>query len=314
MYKRLDTCVVIPAFNEEQAVAGVIRSVPRFVDHIIVVNDASTDATGKIAKKYAKQDRRLEVITRELRGGVGAAIISGHTRALELKADVVAVMAGDGQMDSKYLRPLIDRIVEGYDYAKGNRFLMPGHLTPMPKYRIVGNVILSFVSKASSGYWNIFDHDNGYTVIRTTTLRKLPLSRIASNYNFERDMLVHLNIIGARVADVPMESKYPDRYSKIHLYSFIPKTSLFMIRRYFRRIFVKYLFNDVRPFGVLFLPGFLMFVWGFLYAAFLTYQRYLNPEHQSPSTGTVMLAIVPLFIGIQLLLFAFVLDILEAPR
>lgn len=87
-----------------------------------------------------------------------------------------------------------------------------------------------------------------------------------------------------------------------------------MIRRYFRRIFVKYLFNDVRPFGVLFLPGFLMFVWGFLYGAFLAYQRYLNPQHQSPSTGTVMLAIVPLFIGIQLLLFAFVLDVLEAPR
>jgi glycosyltransferase involved in cell wall biosynthesis len=310
----LEICVVIPAFNEEHAIADVIKSVPRFVDHILVVNDASTDGTGRIAKKCAKQDSRIEVITRERRGGVGAAIISGHMRALELKADVVAIMAGDGQMDPKHLHLLIDKIVEGYDYAKGNRFLISGHLAPMPKYRIVGNIILSFVSKASSGYWNIFDHDNGYTVIRTTTLRRLPLSQLASNYNFERDMLVQLNIIGARVADVPMESKYPDRYSKIHLYSFIPKTSLFMIRRYFRRIFVKYLYNDVRPFGVLFLPGFLMFVWGFLYGDFLAYQRYFNPQHQSPSTGTVMLAIVPLFIGIQLLLFAFVLDVLEAPR
>jgi glycosyltransferase involved in cell wall biosynthesis len=314
LYKRLETCVVIPAFNEEHAIAYVIKSVPRFVDHIIVVNDASTDGTERIAKKCTKQDSRVEVISHGRRGGVGAAIISGHMRALDLKADVVAVMAGDGQMNPDYLHLLIDRIVEGYDYAKGNRFLMPGLLAPMPKYRIVGNIILSFVSKASSGYWNVFDHDNGYTVIRTTILRKLPLNRIAWNYNFERDMLVNLNIIGARVADVPMESKYPDRYSKIHLYSFIPRTTLFMIRRYFRRIFVKYLFNDVRPFGVLFLPGFLMFVWGFLYGAFLAYQRYLNPQHQSPSTGTVMLAIVPLFIGIQLLLFAFVLDILEAPR
>jgi hypothetical protein len=217
-------------------------------------------------------------------------------------------------MDPKYLNSLIDKIIEGYDYAKGNRFLAEGHLTQMPRHRVLGNVILSFTSKASSGYWNIFDHDNGYTVIRATILRKLPLNHIANDYNFERDMLVHLNIVGARVADVPIESRYPDRYSKIHIYTFVPGTALFMVRRFFRRIFVRYLFNDVRPFGVLFLPGLVLFAWGLLYGAFLGYLRYFNPRHVSPSTGTVMVSIVPLFVGLQLLLFAFVLDVLEAPR
>ncbi len=314
MYKKLAVSVVIPAFNEEHVIRSVIRTVPKYVDNILVVNDGSTDGTEKAAKSCAKSDPRVQVITRPTRGGVGAAIITGHKRALELGADVVAVMAGDGQMDPKHLASLIDKIVEGYDYAKGNRFLAEGHLTEMPKYRVLGNLILSFMSKASSGYWNIFDHDNGYTAIRATTLRKLPLDRIANDYNFERDMLVHLNIIGARVADVAIESRYPDRYSKIHIYTFVPKASFFMFHRFFRRIFVRYLFNDVRPFGVLFLPGLVLFVWGFLYGAFLGYLRYLNPLHVSPSTGTVMLSIVPLFVGLQLLLFAFVLDVLEAPR
>jgi len=314
LYKHLRVCVVVPAFNEERHINSVIRSIPRYVDHIVVVNDASTDETETIAKNCAKSDSRVEVLTRAHRGGVGAAIVSGHLRAVELKADAIGVMAGDGQMDPNHLKSLIDKIVEGYDYAKGNRFLVEGHLTGMPRHRIIGNVILSAMSKASSGYWNIFDHDNGFTVIKSSTLRKLPLSRIATDYNFERDMLVHLNIVGARVADVPIESKYPDRYSKIHLYTFIPRTSVFLFRRFFRRVFVRYLFNDVRPFGVLFIPGLLLLLWGFLFGGFLTYLRYIDPRHASPSTGTVMLSIVPLFMGLQLVLFAFVLDVLDAPR
>jgi glycosyltransferase involved in cell wall biosynthesis len=306
--------VVIPAFNEEDSIQQVIRTVPKYVDHVLVVNDGSTDETEGIARECAKEDRRVEVITRSSRGGVGAAIITGHMRALELKTDVVGIMAGDGQMDPKYLSSLIDKILEGYDFAKGNRFLGEGHLAEMPKHRIIGNLILSFMSKVSSGYWNIFDHDNGYTAIKCATLRKLPLNHVATDYNFERDMLVQLNIVGARVADVPIKSRYPERHTKIHVYSFFPRAMLFMVRRFFRRVFMRYLFSDVRPFGVLFLPGLPLFAWGFLYGAFLAYLRYFDARHASPSTGTVMLSIVPLFVGLQLLLFAFVLDVLDTPR
>jgi len=307
-------CVVVPALNEEHSIGRVIESIPEFVDHIVVVDDGSTDRTAQIATSLANKDGRVELLKRQSRGGVGAAIISGHTRAIQLGVDIVAVMAGDGQMDPKYLTLLLDKIVEGYDYAKGNRFLIEEHLSGMPKHRMLGNVVLSILSKAASGYWNIFDHDNGYTAIRRATLQRLRLSRVSRDYNFERDMLVQLNILGARVADVPIESRYPDRYSKIRLYSFIPRASFFLIRRFFQRIFVKYLFNDVRPFGIMFLPGFLLFAWGFLYGVYLTYLRYFDPRHSSPSTGTVMISVLPFFIGFQLLLFAFVLDVLEAPK
>jgi drug/metabolite transporter (DMT)-like permease len=127
-------------------------------------------------------------------------------------------------------------------------------------------------------------------------------------------MLVQLNILGAKVADVPIESKYPDRYSKISLCAFVPKASFFLVRRFFQRIFRKYLYNDVKPFGILFFPGFVLLLWGFLYGVFLTYLRYIDLRHISPSTGTVMISVIPLFIGLQLVLFAFVLDILETPK
>ena len=308
------TCVVVPAFNEQLCIGRVLESIPDFVDHIVVVDDGSSDNTAQIVSTYTEKDDRLELIRHQNRGGVGAAIISGHERAIQLGVDVVTVMAGDGQMDPKYLPELLDKIIEGYDYAKGNRFLAEGHLSGMPRHRILGNIVLSLLSKVASGYWNVFDHDNGYTAIRCRTLRQLPLNRLSRGYDFERDMLVQLNIIGARVVDVPIESRYPDRHSKMHLCTLVPRTSFFLARRFFQRIFKKYLFNDVRPFGILFLPGFLLFVWGFFYGAYLAYLRYFDLRHISPSTGTVMICVLPLFIGLQLLLFAFVLDILEAPR
>ena len=286
-------CVVVPAFNEEHSIGKVIESIPEFVDHIVVVDDGSTDSTAQIAASYPRKDVRVELLKRLGRGGVGAAIISGHERVIQLSGDIAAIIAGDGQMDPEYLPTLLDKILEGYDYAKGNRFLVEGHLSGMPKYRMFGNFMLSIFSKIASGYWNVFDHDNGYTAIRCTTLRKLPLNRLSRDYNFERDMLVQLNILGARVADVPIESRYPDRYSKMRLYTFIPKASFFLMRRFFQRIFKKYLFNDVKPFGILFPPGLLLFVWGFFYGVYLTYLRYLDPRHISPSTGTVMISVLP---------------------
>jgi glycosyltransferase involved in cell wall biosynthesis len=307
-------CVVVPAFNEEVSVGAVVRSVPSFVDHIIVIDDASTDSTAQIVASCAKLDERVELVRHDRRSGVGAAIISGHERALQRGGDISVVMAGDGQMDPRHLPALLDKIQLGYDYAKGNRFLGQGHLSEMPRHRVLGNALLSIQSKLASGYWNIFDHDNGYTAIRCEMLKRLPLSRMSRDYNFERDMLVQLNILGARVADVPIESKYPDRYSKIRLYTFIPRASFFLIRRFFQRVFCKYLFNDVKPFGILFVPGFLLFLFGFLYSFGLFCLRYIDPRHASPSTGTVMIAVLPLYLGIQLLLFAFILDVMETPR
>ena len=216
MYRDLRVAVVVPAHNEERLVGTVIRTSPDLVDHIIVVDDASPDGTAEAAR--AVGDPRAEVITLEVNQGVGGAILAGHRRALELGADVSVVMAGDAQMDPAYLPTLLDPIADGTaQFTKANRFYGPGTFEGMPRYRIVGNIVMSFMTKAASGYWNLFDPLNGYTAIHRSALEPLDLDRIAKRYDFENDLLVNLNILRVRARDVPIPAVYGDEVSGLKL-------------------------------------------------------------------------------------------------
>lgn len=302
----------MPAFNESEHIADVVRTMPDFVDHVLVVDDASTDSTVEVASSF--KDARLEVIRREQNRGVGAAILTGHRRAIELGADISVVMAGDNQMDPKHLPDLLEAIVEfKYDYAKGNRFMTEG-LQKMPRLRIMGNAILSFLSKAASGYWSIFDPQNGYTAIRVSKLRRLPLDKIAQGFNFENDMLVRLNIIGSRVKDVAIPARYGMERSKIKLGPFAVTTLAFLFKAFHSRLYRKYLLYDFHPFALLYISAMLLLTWSLAFSFYLIYLRYFIPAPVSPSTGTVMLAIVPLFVGIQFLLTALLVDLEEGRK
>ena len=208
-----------------------------FIDNIVVVDDGSPDRTFERAKETG--DPRLVLLKHNINGGVGAAIISGHRKAIELGADLSVVMAGDGQMDPNYLTLLLTAVTkEGYDYAKGNRLKLEC-MKNMPKIRVLGNIILSFLTKLVSGYWNITDPQNGYTAIKTSVLKKLNLDHVAKGFQFENDMLIHLNMINAKVKDVPMPSRYCGKVSKIRLHKFVVNTFLFFINRFFHKIFNK---------------------------------------------------------------------------
>ena len=182
--------MVVPAYNEEHHVAKVVAAMPELVDHIFVVDDHSTDRTFEIATAAAEHDDRTEVLQHKVNKGVGGSIVTGHRRAIEVGADVVVVMAGDGQMDPQYLPDLIGPVVtDGYGFAKANRFDSAMSFNGMPRHRVVGNVALTFLTKIASGYWNLVDPQNGYTAIRREVLERLPLGRLAERYEFENDQL-----------------------------------------------------------------------------------------------------------------------------
>jgi glycosyltransferase involved in cell wall biosynthesis len=207
MYRGLRIAVVIPAFNEEIAIARAIRSVPGFVDDVIVVDDASHDATSLQAARAA--DARVVVVRHEANRGVGGAIVTGYRRALALGADVAAVMAGDGQMDPADLPALLAPIAEGRaDYVKGNRFRHPDIWEAMPATRLVGNIVLSLLSKPISGYWRLFDSQCGYTAITRHALLALDLDRVFERYGYPNDVLARLHAAGARALDVPVRPIY----------------------------------------------------------------------------------------------------------
>ena len=142
----------------------------------------------------------------------------GYKKALELGAQVLVKMDGDGQMAPEHLTLLLDAIIErGYDYAKGNRFLHTAAISQMPAIRIFGNIVLTFLTKAASGYWHIFDPQNGYTAIRADALRSISLETIDERFFFENDLLVRLNIQNYRVTDVAIPARYGEEVSHLRI-------------------------------------------------------------------------------------------------
>ncbi len=241
MYQNQKIGVVVPTHNEEQFIAAVIDTMPGFVDRIYVVNDASTDKTPEIIKEKRAYNSRLTVINRNAKGGVGAAILSGHLKGLQDGMEIMAVMAGDGQMDPEVLPRIVEPIIEGKaDYVKGNRLSSPEHRKEMPAWRKFGNFLLTSLTRVASGYWNISDPQNGYTAISAATLRKLDFHSIEPGFAFENDMLVKLNAAGARVIDVEHPAVYRGQHSKIHYSNFIFRTSWILFKDFFWRIRVKY--------------------------------------------------------------------------
>ena len=244
---------------------------------------------------------------------MGGATMTGYARALELGCDVVAKVDGDGQMPPEYLDKLLDAIIDqGYDYAKGNRFLAGDSLHAMPRHRLFGNIVLTFLTKLASGYWHVFDPQNGYTAISATALRRLDLQKVHRRYFFENDMLVALNFHNARVADVAIPARYGDETSKLSPFQTGTTFPLLLLMRFWRRIYQKYVLRDFSVIALFLIMGLLLFGWGVIFGA---YHWILSvTTHHVATTGTVMLAVLPLILGFQLILQAIVLDIQETPR
>lgn len=229
--------VVIPAFNEADKIARTIRSVPGFVDHVLVVDDASGDATARIAVRSGR--RGLEVLTHPRNRGVGAAIATGYRRALALGCDATAVMAGDAQMDPADLPGLLAPVLSGAaDYAKGNRFAWGGCWRQMPLTRYLGNVVLSLLTRLACGHPQLFDSQCGYTVASRAALLAIDPGAMFARYGYPNDLLARLARAGARVVDVPVRPVYgPGWRSGIRLWTVVYPISFVLLRAAVLRVF-----------------------------------------------------------------------------
>jgi glycosyltransferase involved in cell wall biosynthesis len=254
--------VVVPAYNEETLVAETIAGIPGFVDRIIVVDDASRDATAERAG--ATGDPRVEVIVHEQNGGVGAAIVTGYKRAVELELDVTVVMAGDNQMDPKELDPIARPVLLGEaDYTKANRLFTGRAWELIPHNRYLGNAVLSLLTKIASGYWHVADSQAGYAAISLETLEQLDLDRIYTRYGFPNDLLVHLNVVNARVRDIPSRPIYNvGERSGIRIRKVVPRISWLLLKGFFWRMKEKYVIRDFHPLVFFYALGIVMTLLG----------------------------------------------------
>jgi len=312
MYRGLKIITAVPAHQAEATVLGVIETMPKIVDTILVVDDGSKDRTWQVLSE--NKNPRLVLLRHEKNQGVGGAMVTAFQHALELGCDVVVKMDSDGQMHPEDLAPLLDALIDGkYDYAKGNRFLdHRPHLAKMPKIRLLGNLALTFLTKMASGYWHIFDPQNGFIAARTSVLRRLEIDRIARDYFFENDMLINLNIIGARIVDVPMPARYGRERSSMRIATVLLKFPLRLFWGYWRRIIERFVLRDFSPLVLFLFAGLGMMIFASVFGGMAWYQSYRTGV--VTPTGTIMIAALPFILGFQLVLQALLLDIQSTPR
>jgi glycosyltransferase involved in cell wall biosynthesis len=297
--------VVVPAHDEEQLIGTTIAGIPEFVDGIYVVDDGSRDATADRAR--ATGDPRVEIVVHDRNRGVGAAIVTGYKRALEAGDDVVAVMAGDNQMDPADLEMLVAPVARGeVDYAKANRLFSGQAWDLIPRTRYLGNAVLSLLTKIASGYWHVADSQSGYTAVSREMLAQLDLDRIYTNYGFPNDLLVHLNVWNARVRDFSSRPVYGvGERSGIRYRKVVPRISWLLVKGFFWRLREKYVIRDFHPLVFFYALGLLSTLAGLVLGAIEIGYRAAGYE---VSVGTVVLIALLLISGSQFMLFAMWFD------
>ncbi|MFP9191289.1 glycosyltransferase family 2 protein [Natrialbaceae archaeon A-CW1-1] len=308
MYRDHTVGVVVPAYNEEGFIGEVIREMPAYVDVMYVIDDCSTDGTWdeilETADNVAESESPLEykdetvltdgagsllsqrAIVRDPTGrvvpiqhrenvGAGGAIKTGYLAALEDETDVTVTVDGDGQMDLSQMTRLLDPIVKGEaDYTKGNRLLYKEYRSAMPKFRFIGNSILTFLTKIASGYWKTMDPQNGYTAISHYALDNVGIASLYEYYGYCNDLLVKLNAKGMRVADVAMPAVYGDEKSSIKYSTYIRKVSGMLLKNFLWRLKVKYLVLDFHPLALFYCFGAVTALLGGLGGLWSLYAKY----------------------------------------
>ncbi len=297
--------VVVPAHDEEALISTTLAGIPAFVDRVYVVDDGSRDATAERAR--ALGDARVEVIAHDRNRGVGAAILTGYRRALDEGIDVVCVMAGDNQMDPADLGSLVAPVAKDeVDYAKANRLVTGEAWRLIPRTRYLGNAVLSMLTKIASGYWHVADSQSGYTALSKRTLDVLDLDRVYTGYGFPNDLLVHLNVVNARVRDFPSRPIYGvGERSGIRYHQVVPRISWLLVKGFFWRLREKYVIRDFHPLVFFYAFGFLATLAGLVLGCVEIGYRIAGYE---VSVGTVVLIALLLISGSQFTLFAMWFD------
>jgi dolichol-phosphate mannosyltransferase len=304
--------VIVPCYRVKKHILSVLESIGPEVDAIYAVDDGCPEASGQHIEANCR-DPRVRVIYNAVNRGVGGAMLAGYAEAARDGAAVLVKIDGDGQMDPQLLEKFVDPIRRGAsDYTKGNRFFRLEGLQDMPLSRLLGNALLTFMSKLSSGYWNIFDPTNGYTAIHAAVLRQLPLDKISHRYFFESDMLFRLSTVRAVVTDIPMAAVYGNQASGLVIHRVMLPFLGGHTRNFFKRIFYNYFLRDFQIASIEWVLGPFLALGGFVFGL----DNWIaSGASDTPATaGTVMIAALPIIVGIQMLLGALNYDIQNTPQ
>lgn len=308
MYKGKSVVVIVPAYKEQSQIEKVIDTMPSFVDEIIIVDDASPDKTVEVVKEKMKSISRLTLVARPKNGGVGAAIESGYQAFLGGAHDVAVVMAGDGQMNPSDLPKILDPVVDdAADYSKANRLTLDYSWDDIPRIRLFGNMVLSFLTRLATGYWTIGDAQTGYTAANRRLVTAFVKRGMYPRYGVPNDLLVTCALVSAVVVDVPTAPVYNvGEQSKLRPRKVMLPILGILIRGFFKRMVIRYLILEANPVPLAYLAGFISFILGLFWSVSVSIDA-LGATAQA----TEVTAASILFVGGSILIvLAVVLDVL----
>jgi dolichol-phosphate mannosyltransferase len=300
--------VVIPCYRVRDHILQVLSKVSRCVRVIYVVDDKCPENTGQFVLER-NADPRVSVIFNEVNQGVGGAVVKGIAAALRDRMEIVVKIDGDGQMDPAYILHFVMPIIEGKaDFTKGNRFFYLEDIKAMPPIRLLGNAVLSFLAKASTGYWNIFDPTNGYIAVDARLLEVLPLDKIDKRYFFETDLLFRVGLMRAKVLDIPMQARYAGETSHLKIHQEMFRFIGLHLLNFVKRICYSYFLRDFNVASLELFAGLMLIGFGAIYG----FAHWRGDEPAVP--GVVMISALPLLAGIMLVLSFVNFDVQQVPR
>ncbi len=303
--------VVIPCYRVRDRILSVLERIGPECALVYVVDDRCPEESGRFVQERCR-DPRVRVVFHEVNQGVGGAVMTGYEAALREGATILVKIDGDGQMDPGLVPRFIAPIVAGKaDYTKGNRFFNVEDVRGMPPVRLLGNAVLSFMTKFSSGYWGIFDPTNGYTALHAAVARQLPFGKIKRRYFFESDMLFRLNVVRAKVVDVPMVAEYRGEKSSLVVRRVLGEFLVGHLRNSLKRIAYNYFLRDFSLASLELVFGALLLAFGVAFGARAWYHSFASGV--IATAGTVMLSVLPILIGVQFLLSFLGYDVARAP-
>ncbi|WP_448093713.1 glycosyltransferase family 2 protein [Pseudomonas lini] len=304
--------IVIPCYKVKKHILNVINDMIQEVDKIYVVDDCCPEASGDFVESNCT-DQRVTVVRCIENQGVGGAVMTGYSAAISDGMDIIVKVDGDGQMDPNLIPAFVMPIINGEaDYTKGNRFFDLEEIRQMPKIRLFGNAALSFMTKLSSGYWDLFDPTNGFTAIHRDVAKHLPMKKISRRYFFETDMLFRLNTLRAVVVDIPMDAKYADEVSNLKISKVIGEFFFKHMRNMGKRIFYNYYLRDMSLASLELPIGLIMVILGSLFG--ISHWISSLQSGIATSAGTVMLSALPVILGTQFILAFIGHDIQSIPK
>jgi len=305
--------IVIPVYNVGDGIITLIQKVPDFIDRVYLVDDKCPINTGKKYENSNQYNNKVKVIYNNKNLGVGGAVKAGYRESIKDHYEFIIKMDGDNQMDPTQIEKLIDPLLKGYNYSKGNRFLGKHRIKNYPLPRLYGNIFLSLFSKLSSGYWDIYDPINGFTAIKRECLINLNLEGIDNGYFFETDMMYNLYLGRNRIKDVSVDIKYfKDHIQNMSLikesFNFFSKN----LSRFYKRIKTTY-FNNNFTLGTFFISSFILSGLFTLFYGGSNYLHYRSLNSFTP-TGIIVISSSFLLLTFLSLMIFLILDNINNPN